>query len=113
MDPILPGQSSAITVDDKEVALFNVEGRYYAVGGRCPHRSGPLAKGRIETVPGTDVLAVRCPLHGWLFELETGRCLTRAGASIACYPVSCEGNDLRVGSPQGNASGPTVSGQIG
>ena len=40
-------------MEGKEVALFNVDGAYYAVGGRCPHRSGPLAKGKIERVPGT------------------------------------------------------------
>ena len=109
-EDIPPGQSALVTVDGKEVAVFNVEGRYYAVGNRCPHRSGPLVRGQIESVDG--VAAVRCPLHGWLFELGTGRGLTRAGASIACYPVSCEEDDLLVGPPQGDAAGPTVSGQI-
>ncbi len=96
----------AVTVEGKEVALFNVDGRYYAVGGHCPHRSGPLARGKIELVPGTEgsgttvpgttgsVWAVRCPLHGWLFELETGKCLTHPSASIPCFPVRCEGGEL-------------------
>ena len=95
MDPISPGQSAVVTVEGKEVALFNVDGAYYAVGGRCPHRSGPLAKGKVETVEGK--LAIRCPLHGWLFELETGRCLTRPSASIPCFPVRCEGGEIFLG----------------
>ncbi len=120
-----PGQSLQVTVDGKEVALFNVDGAYYAVGGRCPHRSGPLAKGRVEKVPGTaaavpgtdvrpgaEVLAVRCPLHGWLFELETGKCLTRPGSGVAVYPVSCQGEALFLGPPEGEAAGPTLAGQI-
>ena len=110
MEPIPPGQSVAVTVEGKEVALFNVEGIYYAIGGRCPHRSGPLARGRVETVEGKP--AVRCPLHGWLFELETGRCLTRPGAGVLCYPVECREEGVSLGAPQGTASGPTLSGQI-
>jgi 3-phenylpropionate/trans-cinnamate dioxygenase ferredoxin subunit len=99
-----------VTVEGKEVALFNVDGAYYAVGGRCPHRSGPLAKGKVEKVPlsqpspqggegkgeGT-VWALRCPLHGWLFELSTGRCLTRPGAGIPIYPVRCEDGQICLG----------------
>ena len=119
MEPIPPGQSMEVTVEGKEVALFNVDGTYYAVGGRCPHRSGPLARGKVErvpgtgTVPGTDVLAIRCPLHGWLFELETGRCLTRPGAGVPSYPAECREDGVFLGAPQGEASGPSPSGQIG
>ena len=79
----------------KEVALFNVGGRLYAVGNRCPHRSGPLFRGKVEEVSGAP--AVRCPIHGWLFELETGRCLTRAGASVSTFPVSCDNGQVCVG----------------
>ena len=105
------GQSALVTVEGKEVALFNVEEHYYAVGNRCPHRSGPLFRGKVETVNG--VPAVRCPLHGWLFELSTGRCLTRPGAGVSVYPVSCRGEELFLGPPEGEAAGPTFSGQIG
>ena len=120
---LLPGQSVGVTVEGKEVALFNVDGAYYAVGGRCPHRSGPLSKGKVEMVteqsvpgtgivPGTPVLAVRCPLHGWLFELETGRCLTRPGAAVPTYPAECRQEGVFLGAPRGTASGPSPSGQI-
>lgn len=91
----------AVTVEGKEVAFFNVDGTYYAVGGRCPHRSGPLAKGKLEKVPGlrpgTEVWAVRCPLHGWLFDLKTGICLTRPSVSIPCFPVRCESGEFFLG----------------
>lgn len=90
---IPPGSSGLINIDGKEAALFNVEGRLYAVGNRCPHRSGPLVRGRIEKVQ-EEVLAVRCPIHGWLFDLETGRCLTRAGASIPTFEVTCEEGEV-------------------
>ena len=102
-EEILPGQSRLVSVDGKEVALFNVEGRLYAIGNRCPHRSGPLVRGRIEKVlcqegqPGGETLAVRCPIHGWLFELATGRCLTRSSASTPSYPVHCQDGEVFLG----------------
>jgi len=75
--------------------VFNVDGTYYAVGNRCPHRSGPLFRGKVEKVEET--LAVRCPLHGWLFELATGRCLTRPSAGTPSFPVHCEDGKLFLG----------------
>ena len=89
------------------MALFNVEGRLYAIGNRCPHRSGPLVQGRVETVDGT--LAVRCPIHGWLFDLATGRCLTRESASTPICTVTCERGEIMLGPPQGESKGPAVS----
>jgi len=98
---IPPGSSRLVVVEGKEVALFNVDGQFYAVGNRCPHRSGPLVKGRIETAliaeEGRSSPAVRCPIHGWLFDLATGRCLTRAGASTPVFPVTCEEEQICLG----------------
>ena len=107
LEEIPPGSSQLVTVEGKEVALFNVEGQLYAVGNRCPHRSGPLVRGHVEQVEGT--VAVRCPIHGWLFELATGRCLTRSSASTPSYPVTCEQGEICFGAPQGEAAGPSVS----
>ena len=102
-EQIPPGQACLVTVDGKEVALFNVEGQFYAIGNRCPHRSGPLVRGRIERVFGSEeevvptTLAVRCPIHGWLFELATGRCFTRPSASTPVFPVTCEAGEILLG----------------
>ena len=101
------GQSLLVKWDDKEVALFNVEGTLYAIGNRCPHRSGPLVRGKIEKV-SEDSLAVRCPIHGWLFDLKTGRCLTRASASSPVFPVSCDQEQICLGPAQGQEAGPSM-----
>ena len=84
MEELKPGESCVVTLDGQEVAVFNVEGNFYAVGNRCPHRGGPLSRGHLE---GS---AVRCPLHGWLFDLKTGRCLNQPEAFLSVYLVSCE-----------------------
>ena len=90
-----------ILVDGREVALFNVEGRFLAVANRCPHRGGPLSRGHLETVnrddPGTvPIPAVRCPLHGWLFDLTSGRCLNQPTASTTAYQVNCRGGTFHL-----------------
>lgn len=90
IEDLKPDESKVVTVDGTEMALFNVEGCFYAVGNRCSHRSGPLSRGRVERSSGTGAPAIRCPVHGWLFDLKTGDCLTRPGACIPTYPVLCE-----------------------
>ncbi|OGX40472.1 MAG: hypothetical protein A3C53_07885 [Omnitrophica WOR_2 bacterium RIFCSPHIGHO2_02_FULL_68_15] len=71
-------------VNGQRVAVFNIDGHHYAIGDRCPHRGGPLSRGKVEQVPGSGP-AVRCPIHGWLFDLATGRCLNQPDASIPVY----------------------------
>lgn len=88
-DPLAAPAPEACRVihrDGQDVAVFNVAGRVYAVGSRCPHRGGPLSRGRVEEIPGRGP-AVRCPIHGWLFDLATGRCLNQPSASVPVYDV--------------------------
>ncbi|MBI3616245.1 MAG: nitrite reductase small subunit NirD [Candidatus Omnitrophica bacterium] len=90
LEEIPPGESRVVTLEGQEVAVFNVEGRLYAVGNRCPHRGGPLSRGHLE---GT---AIRCPIHGWLFDLESGQCINRPQSSVPAYSVSRENGNLCV-----------------
>jgi nitrite reductase (NADH) small subunit len=61
------GTGRECVADDRIFAVFNVDGRFYALDGICPHAGGPLAKG---CVSGT---VVTCPWHGWQFDVTTGR----------------------------------------
>ncbi len=64
------------------IALFNVEGEFYAVSGVCPHSKGPLAQGRLRG------RVVTCPWHGAQFDVSNGRCLRRpATDDLSVYPV--------------------------
>jgi len=76
---------------DKPMALFNVEGQIYAINHVCPHRGGPLAEG---TLTGT---VVRCPWHGWTFDVTTGEPDHPGGHSVAAYQVKVEGTSIYVG----------------
>ena len=56
--------------DGNELAIFNVNGEYYAIENFCPHRGAPLSEG---VMCGH---IVECGWHGWQFDVRTGECLT-------------------------------------
>jgi nitrite reductase (NADH) small subunit len=59
-------EGRAVRIASRDIAIFNLGGRFLAVENRCPHRGGPLADG---IVSGGNVV---CPLHAWKFNLENG-----------------------------------------
>ena len=85
-----PGSSKKIELNGKEIALFNVEGSFYAIDDMCPHRGGSLSEGFIESG------VVSCPWHGWQFQLNSGECLTDPGICQTKYEVKVEGNDVLI-----------------
>lgn len=88
---VAPGQARRVQVGPREVALFNVGGTFLAVDHACPHRGGPLAQGQVEEG------VVTCPLHGWAFDLATGRCVTNPQERVRRYEVRVVGDDVQVG----------------
>ncbi len=67
------------------VALFRTSPTdVYAVSDTCPHKGGPLSEGIVH---GT---SVTCPLHNWVFSLETGQAQGADAGNIATYPVRVE-----------------------
>lgn len=62
-----PGTAIERVVGGRIVALTNVDGRWYALDGLCPHQGGPLGRGRLCATTLT------CPWHGWQFDVATGR----------------------------------------
>ncbi|MES1213455.1 MAG: Rieske (2Fe-2S) protein [Singulisphaera sp.] len=67
LDDCPPGSGRECVVEDRIVALFNVDGVIYALDGVCPHQGGPLGKGCLT---GT---ILTCPWHGWQFDVRTGQ----------------------------------------
>ena len=91
---LAPGEGMAVEVGGNEIALFNVDGTYYAIGGTCSHRGGPLSDGSLA---GS---TVTCPWHGATFDVCTGKNLTPpAPAEVPSYNVRVEGNDIEVEIP--------------
>ena len=62
-----PGCSLEVVAADRIIALFNVEGEYFALDGICPHQGGPLGEGELQGC------VVTCPWHGWQFDVRNGQ----------------------------------------
>src|SRR3989338_1766079 len=82
------GQNKAVNVNGTEVALFNVNGQFFAISNACPHRGGPLGEGSLEE----DV--VTCPWHGWRFNVKTGISPVVPTAKVGTYKVKIEGDNV-------------------
>jgi nitrite reductase (NADH) small subunit len=80
--PVREGR--AVRVGARDIAIFNLGGRFVAIDNQCPHKGGPLCDG---IVAGT---AVVCPLHGWKIDLTSG------GVSKPEVPVCVETFGTRV-----------------
>jgi len=85
-----PGKCTTVFVGGKSIALFNVEGAFYALDNECPHMGGPLGMGFL------DGETVMCPLHGWMFSVKTGDSPTMPGLRTGCYECEVEGEEVFV-----------------
>lgn len=84
-----PGQGKTLEIDGKSLALFNVDGTFYAIDNTCLHRGGPLGEGDLTNAE------VTCPWHGWTYDVKTGQCTSGSG-SVKSYAVKCEGESVVV-----------------
>ncbi len=78
-------------VGDYDIAVFNVDGEFFAIDDVCPHFAGSLHEG---TVAGG---IVTCPLHGWSFDLRTGR-QTNGRKPIDTFETRVDGDNSLVAS---------------
>lgn len=83
-------EGQLVDAGGKEIALFRIDGTFYAIENRCPHRGGPLSDGFLRDK------SVTCPLHGWSFDVTTGSSPNRSDQKIGCFPVSAVGNEVTI-----------------
>ena len=85
------GSAKMVEAGGKKIAIFNVDGKYYAIDNTCTHRGGPLAEGALE---GKEVT---CPWHGAVFDVTTGEALgPPAPKPVSRYEVRVSGKDIEV-----------------
>ncbi|MEM7023008.1 MAG: Rieske (2Fe-2S) protein, partial [Pseudomonadota bacterium] len=82
-DEIAPGERKLVSIRGRDVVVFNVKGEYFALLDRCPHQGGSLCRGKLVGLvesdgPGRYRYArsgeiIRCPWHGWEYDLRTGK----------------------------------------
>jgi nitrite reductase/ring-hydroxylating ferredoxin subunit len=86
-----PGKGRLVEAKGKQLALFSVDGKFFAIDNACTHRGGHLAKGEVA---GYEVI---CPHHGASFDIRTGEVLEPpAPCAVSCYAVRVTGADIEV-----------------
>jgi nitrite reductase/ring-hydroxylating ferredoxin subunit len=86
-------RGKAVVVSGVPVAVFREGSRFVAVGDTCPHMRASLADGKL------DGAHVECRMHGWKFDVLTGRSQSRTGASVRVYEVRVEEGDVFLRAP--------------
>lgn len=95
------GGRKIFDIDGVSIGIFHVKGRFYALLNRCPHLGAPLCKGRITgllTAESEESITLeregevlRCPWHGWEFDITDGRSVFNPHRVRArSFPVSIE-----------------------
>ena len=103
-DELPPGARRIVKVGSRSIGVFNVGGRYYALRNVCPHQGAPLCEGPLTgtTLPGPpgtfrygrEGEILRCPWHGWEFDVTSGRSIFNPHAvRVRAYPVAEEDAD--------------------
>lgn len=90
-DEIQPGENIVVEIGRRWVAVFNVDGEYYAIEDLCTHDGGPLAEGKLY---GCEI---ECPRHGARFDLRTGEVTAPpAVVPVPTYVLQVVGNEIQV-----------------
>ena len=63
-----------VEIKGKEIAVINLDGKYYAINDRCGHMNAPLSRGEIRKV--REKYIVSCTLHFSIFNIVTGKKLS-------------------------------------
>ncbi len=87
-----PGECRVFEVKGRPIALFNVNGEFYALDNTCMHRGGPLGEGFVDQ----NTLTVQCPWHGWVYSLANGVSPVNPAAKVEKFEVEVEGDEVRV-----------------
>jgi nitrite reductase/ring-hydroxylating ferredoxin subunit len=76
-----PGRGRLVEIGGQPIALFNVDGAFFAVEDTCLHAGGPLHEGELSGC------IVTCPWHEWQFDVTTGACSLNPKVLLARFAV--------------------------
>jgi 3-phenylpropionate/trans-cinnamate dioxygenase ferredoxin subunit len=110
VEELPPGSRKFIEIDGRPIAVFNINGEYFGLLNRCPHQGASLCEGpliglaqsknpgEVEYVRLGEI--IRCPWHGWEFDIRTGQsyCDPRR-FRVKAYPAHVEPGSAVVKGP--------------
>jgi 3-phenylpropionate/trans-cinnamate dioxygenase ferredoxin subunit len=100
------GERRLVALGGRTIAIFRLDGGFFALADRCPHRGAPLCSSGevVNAVEGVgdgarvtrEGALVRCPWHKWDFDIASGQCTVDARLRVRRYPVRVDGEELVV-----------------
>ena len=84
------GTKWQIRVDGRPIALFKYDNNYYALKNGCLHQGFPLADGNMKKY------MVECPLHGWVYDIRDGKCLSLGDRYTITYELRVQNKTLEI-----------------
>ena len=85
------GKRKRVEINGQRITIFNIENTYYAINDTCPHKkTAPLIRGKL------DGLGIKCPNHGYRFDLKTGECNIDSVFNTKIYAVKVEGSSILI-----------------
>lgn len=106
VEEIPPGGRKIVRLEGREVGVFNLGSRFYALKSSCPHQGARVCLGRVvgTTLPsdvyefhyGKDGQILRCPWHSWEFDITTGESIFDPDVRIKTYPVDIADGEIVV-----------------
>ena len=103
-EEIAPGTHKIVSIEGREFGIFNLHGTFRAVRSLCPHQGGPLCRGTLsgtnlpsrpgEYRRGREGEILRCPWHGWEFDLLSGAAVFDPKVRVRLYPLELQEGEL-------------------
>lgn len=97
-EEIAEGTAVRLEAFGRTIAVFRDQGELVAIEDTCPHRGGPLGKGKVAAG------AVICPLHAWTFDLRTGEMRGNPNLCIRTHALEIEAGEVYLVAPEGHRS---------
>jgi len=108
VEDVPPGSHIVIEVNGREIGIFNVDGKFYALPNACVHQNGPLCRGAVSgtLAAGPETRWQRtwvcegeiivCPWHSVEYNITTGQCLAWPEKRLPVYSVQVDAQFLKV-----------------
>ena len=83
------GGRKRIEINGQRISIFNIASEYFAICDTCPHKgTAPLIRGKL------DGLGIKCPNHGYRFDLKTGECSFNPAFNTTVFPIKVENGEI-------------------
>lgn len=96
-DDFASGERRIVEAGGFSIGVFNLGGSFYALINACPHQGAPLCLGKLDGTyrpspvhsfaPALEGRVLRCPWHGWEFDVVTGKGLYDRTGRVATFQV--------------------------